>query len=193
MKKIFTSILAIVMSLGLVVTETACSASQVGTAINVVNSQLPVALGEAAIIASLAGNTSVAAFMQTASGLVSTDGPVIKDAVAAWKSATGTDKTAKFNALTAVVTSLASNVNVQFLQANKVATTQDEQLAVASLGALSLVLNGMAIALTNAGGVSAAMTVPTSQVASLYQKKDVEALAKVYGVSYDQAVKLLNS
>lgn len=192
-KKILTSILAIVMSAGLVVTETACTSNQVSSAISAVNSQLPTALSEASTISSLAGNTNVAVFMQTAGNLVSTDGPVIKSALAAWKAASGTDKVAKFNQLTAVVTSLASNVNLQFLQANKIASTQDEKLAVASLGALSLLLNGMSIALTNAGGVSAQMEVPTNQVASFYQKKDVKALAKVYGISYNQAVKLLNS
>ena len=111
MKKILTAVLAMFMVFG----QVACTSNQVNTAMNLINASVPTVLTEASAISALAGNPQLSAILTAAANGAKTDAPVIKAAVLAWQQ----NKTAgNLAAAAAAVSSLASNINDQFIQAN---------------------------------------------------------------------------
>lgn len=180
----FKKILSLTLAVGMVIGGAACSSSQVSTAMSLINSSLPTVLSEASAITSLAGNQKLSDILQIAATDAKTDAPVIKAAVLAWQQ----NKTAgNLAAAAAAVSSLASNVNDQFIQAQGLAVTTDDKLAVASLGALSLTLNGLVIALQSAGVKTSMNTMP-HEILPYVTHDEVQKAANEFNVSYDQAI-----
>ena len=78
---------------------------------------------------------------------------------------------------------MASKVNAQVLAANKVANSDSEKLALASLVSFSVIVNGIAVAVASLN-TSAAMQLPAGcrDVMALAPQSDIDSVAAVYGI-----------
>ena len=183
---ILSKLLAVTLGLAVLAGQVACSNSQTINVVNTIAAQLPVYLTAASNIATVAGDPALAAVFQQVSSIAQTDYPIIQAAVKAYQ----TNQTSgNFNALVAAVNTAASQINAQVLQANKIADPKTEAVALASLSAFALVVNGMAIALAGVNKSSTpaatAALIGYDDVKGYLSQKDIEQTAAVYGVSAD--------
>ncbi|MGB8768653.1 MAG: hypothetical protein WCC92_03495 [Candidatus Korobacteraceae bacterium] len=181
MKKAYSVVLSLLMSMGLCVFNTGCSSSQTAKTVNTVLAEAGVALQSAAAFAQLRNDPALGAFFESVYNAAIVDLPLIKDAGAAW---TANKSAGNLSALSAAVNTLASEVNAQVLAANKVANTDSEKSALAALLLFSATVNGMAGALS---GVSAKLVLPSGyrEVLALTPHSAQQQVAKAYGVAPD--------
>jgi hypothetical protein len=181
MKKAYSVVLSVLMGMGLCLFTTGCSSSQTAKTVNIVVAEAEVALQSAAAFAQLRNDPTLGAFIESVYSAAVVDLPLIKDAGAAW---TANKSAGNLSALSAAVNTLASEVNIQVLAANKVANTDSQKSVLAALLLFSATINGMAAALS---GVSAKVTLPGGyrEVLALTPRSTQEQVAQAYGVAPD--------
>jgi hypothetical protein len=177
MKKAYSLVLSVLMSMGLCAFNTACSPSQTAKTVNMVVAEAGIALQSAAAFAQLLNHPTLGTFFQSVYSAAVVDVPLIKDAGAAWAANKSAGNLA---ALSAAVNKLAGEVNAQVLAANKVVNTDSEKTALTALLLFSATVNGMAAALSE---VNANLALPSgyNEVLAMTPRSTQEQVAKVYG------------
>ena len=183
MKKLYCSVLSVLLCMGLLTFTTACGKAPLTPlqVVTLIETQLPTDLALAASIETLTNNPSLASVLVKISSIAGTDLPIIQTLVAAWKASQTAGNLA---ALSNAVNTLAAKINTQVLAANGLVSTDADAIAMVTLAGLALALNGMSIALGNLGTKSATLIVPDGfrEVRAITPRAGVEKVAQEFGV-----------
>lgn len=174
------AVLSALLVMSLCVFETGCTKAQFDGVVATVNTQLPAVESLAVDIAALTGDQQVASVTASVAGAISADLPGVQAAVSAYlaNKTSGTK-----NAIFATVSALATSINAQVLQANKVLNPQSQQSVLRQIAAVAAVVNGMQLALAPFFNKTVQAKADFLQVQPYIPRSDVDQVAKVYGYS----------